>query len=84
VGAIWHEIQPDWLLVPAYGPGERPHQAAAARIGRMVGTVTVLAHQGDRTTPFRSFIHDGGKPSDTHCNSPAFRALRIAIAHRRP
>lgn len=83
MGAIWHELQPDWLLVPAYGPGERAHQAAAARIGRMVGTVTVLAHQGDQNTPFRSFIHDAGKPSDTHGNSPDFRGLRIAITQRK-
>lgn len=84
VGAIWHEIQPEWLLVPAYGPGERAHQAAAARIDRMVGTVTVLAHQGDaaQNTPFRSFIHDAGQPSDTHGNSPEFRGRRIAILQR--
>jgi predicted amidohydrolase len=86
VGAVWHEIQPEWLLVPAYGPGERAHQAAAARIGRMVGTVTVLAHQGDasQSTPFRSFIHEAGKPSDTHGNSPDFREIRVVITPRKP
>ncbi len=84
VGAIWHEIQPEWLLVPAYGPGEPAHQAAATRIGRMIGTVTVLAHQGDHKTPFRSFIHDAGKSSDTQGNSPDFRGLRIVIAQRKP
>jgi hypothetical protein len=50
----------------------------------MVGTVTVLAHQGDLNIPFRSFIHDAGKSSDTHGNSPDFRALRIVIAQRKP
>ena len=86
MGAIWHEIQPQWLLVPAYGPGESAHKAAAARIDRMVGTVTVLAHQGDttRNTPFRSFIHDAGKPTETHSNSPDFSGYKVAILKRKP
>lgn len=86
VGAIWHQIQPEWLLVPAYGAGATAHEAAAARIGRMLGTVTVLAHQGDvaRNTPFRSFIHEAGKLSDTQGNSPDFRGCKVPIQNRKP
>lgn len=53
---------------------------------RAVGTVTAVAHQGDaaQNVPFRSFIHDASKSTDTHGDSPDFRALRIAIAHRTP
>ena len=82
MGAILHAVQPEWLLVPAYGPGESAHEAAAARIGRMVGTVTVLTHQGDaaRNTPFRSFMNDAVKRTESHSNSPNFRSCKITIA----
>lgn len=59
VGRVWETLQPEWLLVPAYGRGASAHEAAAARIARMVGTVTVLAHQGDRAqgVDANSFVH---------------------------
>lgn len=82
VGAIWHQIQPEWLLVPAFGKGENAHADAAARIGRMVGTVTVLAHQGDaaQNAPFKSFIHDAERPFDTNCSAPHFMGCKISIS----
>lgn len=48
VGRVWEEIQAEWLLVPAYGRGAAAHEAAAARVARMVGTIIILAHEGDR------------------------------------
>lgn len=59
VGRVWDQIQPEWLLVPAYGKGASAHETAARRIGRMLGTITILAHEGDRVleAPQNSFIH---------------------------
>jgi hypothetical protein len=48
VGRVWDQIQPEWLIVPAYGRGASAHETAARRIARMVGTVIILAHEGDR------------------------------------
>jgi predicted amidohydrolase len=48
IGRIWEQLQPEWLLVPAYGKGASAHEAAARRIARMVGTIVILAHEGDR------------------------------------
>lgn len=81
LGAIWHQIQPEWLLVPAYGGGVGAHKAAASRIGRMLGTVTVLAHQGDATQdePSQSFIHDASTATDTTCSAPSIVGRKISI-----
>jgi hypothetical protein len=59
VGRVWAQIQPEWLLVPAYGKGASAHETAAKRISRMVGTIIILAHEGDRDldAPQNSFIH---------------------------
>ena len=59
VGRVWEQIQPEWLLVPAYGRGASAHETAARRIARMVGTVTILAHEGDRLlhADQNSFVH---------------------------
>ena len=59
VGRVWEQLQPEWLLVPAYGRGASAHETAARRIARMVGTVTILAHEGDRLlhADQNSFIH---------------------------
>lgn len=59
VGRVWEQLQPEWLLVPAYGRGASAHESAAKRIARMVGTVVILAHEGDRTLQVtqNSFIH---------------------------
>jgi len=59
VGRVWDQIQPEWLLVPAYGKGASAHETAARRIGRMLGTITILAHEGDRSleAPQNSFVH---------------------------
>jgi Carbon-nitrogen hydrolase len=59
VGRVWEQIQPEWLLVPAYGRGASAHETAARRIARMVGTVTILAHEGDRLLQAdqNSFVH---------------------------
>jgi hypothetical protein len=59
VGRVWDQIQPEWLLVPAYGKGASAHETAARRIGRMLGTITILAHEGDRLleAPQNSFVH---------------------------
>jgi predicted amidohydrolase len=86
VGAIWHHLQPEWLLVPAYGGGARAHEAAAARIGRMLGTITVLAHQGDaaQNAPFNSFIHEAGTSFETSCNAPHFTGRKIRISKTNP
>ncbi|HWO22655.1 MAG TPA: carbon-nitrogen hydrolase family protein [Kofleriaceae bacterium] len=59
VGRVWEQLQPEWLLVPAYGRGASAHETAARRIARMAGTVTILAHEGDRLLQAdqNSFIH---------------------------
>lgn len=59
VGRIWEQLQPEWILVPAYGKGASAHETAARRIGRMTGAITILAHEGDRVleAPPNSFIH---------------------------
>lgn len=85
LGPIWDQIQPEWLLVPAYGRGMAAHEAAAKRINRMLGTVTVLAHQGDaiQNVPFGSFIHHTGPASTaTHCNAPHFIGAKIPLRRR--
>ncbi len=48
VGRVWEQIQPEWLIVPAYGKGASAHETAARRLGRTVGTIVILAHEGDR------------------------------------
>lgn len=59
VSRVWEQIQPEWLLVPAYGKGASAHETAAKRIARMVGAVIILAHEGDRLldAPQNSFVH---------------------------
>lgn len=59
VGRVWDQIQPEWLLVPAYGKGASAHETAARRIGRLVGTITILAHEGDHSLASlqNSFVH---------------------------
>jgi hypothetical protein len=47
VGRVWEQLQPEWLLVPAYGRGASAHETAARRISRMAGTIVILAHEGD-------------------------------------
>lgn len=47
VGRVWEQLQPEWLLVPAYGRGASAHETAARRIARMAGTIVILAHEGD-------------------------------------
>lgn len=81
LGPIWDQVQPEWLLVPAYGRGMKAHQAAAKRVHRMLGTVTVLAHQGDATqeVPFGSFIHAGPTPTSTNCNAPYIKGLKVPL-----
>ena len=61
VGDIWRQLQPEWLLVPAYGPGLDAHRSAAQRIALAAGTVTVLAHEAMDSTPgpAQSFVHGG-------------------------
>jgi hypothetical protein len=59
VGRVWEQIQPEWLIVPAYGKGASAHETAAKRIARMAGTVVILAHEGDRLLEAEqnSFVH---------------------------
>ena len=59
VGRVWEQLQPEWLLVPAYGKGASAHETAAKRIARMVGTIIILAHEGDRLlgAEQNSFVH---------------------------
>lgn len=65
VGDIWRQLQPEWLLVPAYGPGLDAHHRAAQHIALTTGTITVLAHEGMGSTPgpARGFVH-GGQPAE--------------------
>ena len=80
VGTIWDQVQPEWLLVPAYGRGRSAHATAAKRLHRMLGTVTVLAHQGDATqeAAFESFIH-ADSLYETHCNAPNILGAKIPL-----
>ena len=59
VGRVWDQIQPEWLLVPAYGRGSSAHETAAKRIARVVGTIVILAHESDRLPEEEqnSFVH---------------------------
>lgn len=59
VGDVWRQLQPEWLLVPAYGPGLEAHARAAQQIALAAGTVTVLAHEAmdSAAGPSRSFVH---------------------------
>lgn len=59
VGRVWEQLQPEWLIVPAYGKGASAHETAAKKIARMVGTVVILAHEGDRLLEAEQngFIH---------------------------
>lgn len=59
VGRVWEQLQVEWLLVPAYGRGANAHEEAAGRVARMVGTVTILAHEGDhaKQVDSNSFVH---------------------------
>ncbi len=59
VGDIWRQLQPEWLLVPAYGPGVEAHLRAAQHIALTTGTVTVLAHEAldSAPGPATSFVH---------------------------
>jgi len=81
VGPIWHHIQPDWLLVPAYGGGADAHALASKQIKNMLGTVVVLAHQGDAAlgAPFKSFIDDPLGRTSTDCNAPYIMSRKILI-----
>jgi hypothetical protein len=78
--ALWDQLQPEWLLVPAFGKGISAHRRAAERISRMCDTVTVLAHQGDpaQAVGFESFIHAPGERATVHAhgNAPDF-ACRV-------
>lgn len=59
VGRVWDQIQPEWLLIPAYGSGASAHETAARRIARVAGTIVILAHEGDRLLDVaqNSFLH---------------------------
>jgi predicted amidohydrolase len=81
VGPIWHQIQPDWLLVPAYGRGGEAHALSIKAIRNMLGTVVVLAHQGDAAigAPFKSFIDDPLGRTPTDCDAPGIMSRKILI-----
>lgn len=86
--AIWDQVQPDWLLVPAYGPGASAHEQAARHVGRTVGTITILAHEplhSVRCAPdaadggARCFVHDEGLRSLDVRYAPAFALHQVEI-----
>ncbi|HWU90596.1 MAG TPA: nitrilase-related carbon-nitrogen hydrolase, partial [Kofleriaceae bacterium] len=81
VGRIWEQLQAEWLLVPAYGRGASAHEEAAARVARMVGTVIVLAHEGDRATEVEpnSFVHGQTLAKGTR-NAPEYFTHSIPLA----
>jgi predicted amidohydrolase len=60
VGTVWRELQPEWLLVPAYGDGATAHQRAAHAIALVSATVTVVAHEPKHSEAGAgaSFVHD--------------------------
>jgi len=78
VGRVWEQIQPEWLLVPAYGRGASAHETAAKRIARMVGSIIILAHEGDRVleAPPNSFIH-ASELLKGNAQAPEFFELNI-------
>lgn len=82
VQTVWQKVQPEWLLVPAYGDGASAHGAAAARIARMVGTVTVLAHEAMHSArrepdPRRPAQHRSANHSFVHS-----QAAHVAAAYQ--
>lgn len=79
--AIWQELQPEWLLVPAYGEGERPHAEAAKRIARMYGTITILAHEPLHSTRAgaHSFVHHRER-TERNDFAPAFSRHDLPLA----
>jgi hypothetical protein len=83
MGIVWQELQPDLLLVPAYGRGGSAHVRAAREAARTSGTVTVLAHEALGSVPDRSesFVHDALQPDEisTHQVAPAFKAHNVPL-----
>lgn len=80
VGRVWEQLQPEWLLVPAYGRGASAHEAAAKRISRMVGTIVILAHEGDRALGAvqNSFVQSADL-TKTNSKAPEFLDLKIIL-----
>ena len=80
VGRVWEQIQPEWLIVPAYGKGASAHETAAKRIARMVGTVVILAHEGDRLLDAaqNSFVH-GPELLKGNAQAPEFFEHKINL-----
>ncbi len=78
IGRVWEQIQPEWLLVPAYGRGASAHETAAKRIARMFGTIVILAHEGDRSleTEQNSFVQ-GAELLKGNSQAPDFFEYKI-------
>ena len=75
VHEIWEQLEPEWLLVPAYGPGADQHEAAAKKIARTSATVTILAHE-----PMHS-IPDAIDPDpDRPRFAPAYTAYKVLFS----
>ena len=82
VGDIWRQLQPEWLPVPACGPGLDAHQRAATQIALAAGTVTVLAHEpmGSKAGAPGSFVH-GADAVAAPDSAPA--GVAFTVWHRR-
>ncbi len=82
-GVVWQEIQPDLLLVPAYGRGGSAHVRAAREVARTSGTVTVVAHEALHSVPDQdeSFVHDALQPREIrgHRRAPEFASHNIPL-----
>lgn len=80
---IWCELQPEWILVPAYGDGESAHVRAARNAALVSGSVTIVAHEAAGSVPAASgsFVYDRAR-IDTHCRAPAFRLHVIDMTRK--
>lgn len=80
VGRVWEQLQPEWLLVPAYGRGASAHESAARRIARMAGTIVILAHEGDRVLGVtqNSFVH-GSELVHGNSKAPEFFEYHVNL-----
>lgn len=80
VERIWCELQPEWILVPAYGDGESAHHRAARSAALVSGSVTVVAHEAAGSVPTESgcFVFDRQRV-DTHARAPAFKSHPIEM-----
>lgn len=81
VGRVWEQLQPEWLLVPAYGRGASAHEEAAGRVARMVGATIILAHEGDRAKQVEanSFVH-AKSLTRGNSNAPEYFEYSVQLA----